>query len=376
MNTVFLLAVGFCVYTYVIFPVALHYRARRRKPIEYRELDQWPSVSVVIAVHNEAEQLPGKLASLRLLDYPRDRLQIVFVSDGSTDHTVELLNQAKTDQDGWLIHHYDKAAGKPTALNVGVALSAGKILVFMDARQRISANAVKVLVSYLGSSEVGAVSGELVLDDDSGMEASNVGLYWRYEKWIRQNESRLFSTTGATGALYAIRSTDYVPHASDVLLDDFDTPIYQLKHRKRTLFAPEAQAFDRAEADAGDEFHRKVRTLAGNFQSFRRHPWLFNPSENPVWWQFLSHKVFRLLIPYALLLALVSALLGTSLFLHVMLIIQLIFYALGLLGLMGICGTQNKVVNFIKVFLQLNAAAAVGAARYFNGGAGVRWKNS
>ena len=162
----------------------------------------------------------------------------------------------------------------------------------------------------------------------------------------------------------------------DVLLDDFDTPIATLRQGKRTVLEPEAKVFDVAESTASGEFKRKTRTLAGNFQSFMRNKWLFSPSKNPVFLQFLSHKVFRLLVPYAMLIAFVSAMLGSGLFLKVMFVLQVIFYAAGLASMAGVKALDNKLFNFIKVFLQLNAAAVAGAYRYLGGNANVRWKQS
>lgn len=376
MTTVFIAAIGFCLYTYFVFPLILHWRAHRGQFLACENatpasLDRTESVSIVIAAHNEANNLPAKFDSLDKLVYPAQHLECVFVSDGSTDGTLALLESACSLRDNWRVEHYSPALGKPSALNVGVATAKGDVIVFMDARQSVSCNTVQALVNRLFEDNVGVVSGELVLADDRGQEAANVGLYWRYEKWIRSNESSLFSTTGATGALYAIRRCDYQPLPIDALLDDFDTPVSLLRHGKRTVFEPLAKAFDQAEAKSADEFRRKARTLTGNFQSFKRHPWLFNPVINPVWWQFVSHKVCRLLVPYALLIALVACVLGNTSFLQLMLALQLGFYTLGVLGMLGV---DNSLTKIIKVFLQLNAAAVVGAWRAARGSNGVRWK--
>jgi len=377
MSALFFCCAAFCVYTYALFPLWLFVRSRgrsasRRETAALLTDDELPGVSIVIAAHDEVSRLPAKLCSLAALDYPRDRLQTLVVSDGSTDGTRELLERAASEDDSLTVIHYDEAAGKPTALNTGVAAARGEVLVFMDARQPVSPNAIRALVARLADPAVGAASGELVLAGSDG-EAASVGLYWRYEKWIRLAESRLFSTTGATGALYAIRRDQWVPHRADVLLDDFETPVHLLRKGLRTVFEPAAQAFDEAESEARGEFRRKVRTLAGNYQSFRRHPWLFDPRQNPVWWQFLSHKVFRLLVPYALIGALVAAALGDTAFLRTMLILQLLFYAAGLAGLAGIRG---RVTGFVSTFLQLNAAAVIGAWRYLTGGSSVRWRRT
>ncbi len=386
MSVLFVLAVAFCAYTYVGFPVLLHMLAMRREREELVVPETLPSVSVVIAAHNELGNLPAKLASLKQLDYPAELLDIIVVSDGSTDGSLEYLHNAEKSMPQLKVVALHAAAGKPSALNAGVEASAADVLVFMDARQSISINAVQDLVAALSSPGVGAASGELVLLADSpasgrkslppepvssSSDAVHVGLYWRYEKWIRANESRRFSTTGATGALYAIRREDYVPHRPDVLLDDFDTPIKQLERGQRTVFVANAFAYDRAEPSGKGEFRRKARTLAGNFQSFSRHLWLFDPRRNPVWWQFLSHKVFRLLVPYAMLIALISSALGEAPWLRIMLLLQILFYGAGIASFLGV---NNRLTDFIKVFLQLNAAAVVGALRWATGATNVRWK--
>lgn len=376
MIWLFWAAVLFCVYTYGIFPLWLHVRARAVAVSDSEIHGDYPDVSIVIAAHNEEANLDTKLKSLDALDYPADKLQVIFVSDGSTDSTVERLQHAASLRPNLHVEHYAPAAGKPTALNRGVAVATGDVLVFMDARQAVSANAIKALVERLMHADVGAVSGELSLADKDGMESANVGLYWRYEKWIRLNESKLYSTTGATGALYAIRKSDYVAHHPNVLLDDFDTPVSILAKGKRTVCEPSAKVFDKAEASASGEFRRKSRTLAGNFQSFFRHRWLFNPAKNPVFLQFLSHKVFRLFVPYAMLAALIASIFGSGLFLKIMLVIQVLFYGAGIANMAGVKALDNKLFNFIKVFLQLNAAAVVGAFRFATGTANVRWKKS
>lgn len=377
MLVIFCLAVLFCVYTYVIFPVLLHWVARSSALDSDSELantfhSELPLISFVLAAHNELANLPDKIATLRAQNYPPEKLQIVVVSDGSDDGTIEYLESQKDIT--WT--HYSPAAGKPTALNRGVELSTGEVIIFTDARQPLSTNAARVLVARLNQPGIGVVSGELVLGDADTPDAANVGLYWLYEKWIRSNESRLFSTTGATGALYAVRKTDVVELPADTLLDDFVIPIEILKEGRRTVLESRAIAYDNAEADASREFIRKVRTLAGNYQAFSRHKWLFSPTDNRVWWQFLSHKVARLLVPYAMLIAFLASIQGTSVFLMTMSWLQAVFYIAGLLGLLLPSLSNGKVVNIIKVFLQLNAAAVVAAFNYFSGRASVRWKAS
>jgi len=374
MTIVFLLSALFIVYTYALFPLLLHIKARKSKPLEAATPTHWPTVSIVIAAHNEAKSLPGKIASLENLDYPPELVEWIIVSDGSTDDTYPLLAKAFENYPQRHVKHLETSLGKCGALNKGVAMATNDIILFMDARQPVSTNCIKQLVPYLADEGVGAVSGELVLSENESLEAGNFGLYWRYEKWIRDNESRLFSTTGATGALYAVRRADFTPNAIGTLLDDFNTPAELLRQGKRTLFVPGAYAFDTAADDIKQEFRRKVRNLAGNWQSFQTHSWLFNPKLNPVWWQFMSHKFFRLLVPYALILAFVSAALGQGLFMNAMLIVQILFYGAAAASYANLPGTGNKVFNMIKIFIQLNAAAFVATARFFTSKKAISWR--
>lgn len=374
MTTLFLLSAFFIIYTYALFPLILHLRARNKAELTAENPTSWPSVSIVIAAHNEAENLPVKIASLEQLDYPEHLVEWIVVSDGSTDSTHELLQSSFAAHTNRHVKHLPKSLGKCGALNAGVAMATGSVIVFMDARQKVSSNALKALVPFLANEQVGAVSGELVLADDSSLEAGNFGLYWRYEKWIRDNESRLYSTTGATGALYAIRREDFTPNKIGTLLDDFDTPVSLLAKSKRTLFIPGAFAYDKASDDIKLEFRRKVRNLAGNWQSFQTNSWLFNPARNPVWWQFLSHKVFRLLVPFAMILALLTALLGEGWFMNCMLVLQLVFYGIALASYANLPGTSNRLFNLIKVFIQLNAAALVATVRFFTSKRAISWR--
>ncbi|MGQ7848308.1 glycosyltransferase family 2 protein [Granulosicoccus sp. 3-233] len=374
MTILFLVSALFVVYTYALFPLFLHLRAKGKSLPSIVTPTDWPTVSIVIAAHNEAKNLPTKLTSLEALDYPAELVEWIIVSDGSTDGTHALLQEAFDGHPRRHVRHLESALGKCGALNAGVSMASHDIILFMDARQPVSENAIRKLVPYFSHEQIGAVSGELVLSEDGSLEAANFGLYWRYEKWIRDNESRLFSTTGATGALYAVRRADFTPNAVGTLLDDFNTPVEQLKKGKRTLFVPGAYAFDEAADDIKQEFRRKVRNLAGNWQSFQTHSWLFNPARNPVWWQFLSHKFFRLLVPYALIIAFLSAWFGDGLFLELMFYSQLAFYAAAAASFADLPGTGNKVFTMIKIFTQLNLAAFIATARFFLSGKAISWR--
>jgi cellulose synthase/poly-beta-1,6-N-acetylglucosamine synthase-like glycosyltransferase len=220
------------------------------------------------------------------------------------------------------------------------------------------------------------VSGELVHRASSTQTGQSIGLYWRYEKWIRKSESRLRSTVGATGALYAIRTHDFHPLPPDTILDDFEIPMRIARQGKRILLEPEAHVYDSLQTQSAAEKKRKIRTLTGNFQTFSRNPWLFSPWQNPLWFQFLSHKAFRLLVPYALALTLISSALVPSPFYHLALALQLGFYLLAAAGQWAPATRKSKLVSFAHVFFDMNAAAIVALLLFVSGRVSAKWEKT
>lgn len=369
---IFWLAFGFVLYTYLLYPFIIALLARSRPAQAIIVPDEWPSIGLIIPVYNEAHNLERKLQNLRAIDYPKDKITVTFISDGSTDTTNDFL---AAQPDVKLIH-YAARQGKPTALNRGASQQTAEILVFTDARQTLHKDAIRKLVARLLESRVGAVSGDLVHYDAESFTAQNVGLYWRYEKWIRKNESQYDSVPGVTGALYAIRREDFHPIPEDTLLDDFEIPIQVLKKSKRVLFEGGAEIYDTLQESAEKEQIRKIRTLTGNFQSFARNPWLFSPGSNPIWLQFISHKVFRLGVPYALILMLVTSMLAPHGILLLALTGQIAFYGLALWGRYSEGARKNPIVSFANVFLELNLAAVKALILYRKQGANVKWEKT
>lgn len=366
MRTVFWISAALIAYVYVGYPILidawarLRSRARRSPtPATSREAE---GISIVIAAKNEAVRLPGRIRNLLALDYPPHLRQIIVVSDGSTDNTGNVL--ACFDEVEFV---EVPPGGKAAALNAGVARARFDILVFADTRQTFITGALRALTRPFADSQVGGVTGELVLGTEapgrrSGVDrrgqsgfssehggrragfdrrshgdsavAEGLGLYWRYEKALRRRESMVGSTLGATGAIYALRRSLWRPLPEGTLLDDVLAPMRAVLEGRRLVFEPEALAFDAAPADSAGEFQRKVRTLAGNFQILWLEPRLLVPFVNPVWPQYMSHKVGRLVVPYALLalMAASTALVGRHPVYTVALSAQCVFYLLGLYG--------------------------------------------
>jgi biofilm PGA synthesis N-glycosyltransferase PgaC len=337
MEFPFWASVVFVWYVYAGYPLLIAlWAAVASRPVRNRPTAHYqPTVSVVIAARNEAHRLPARINNLLEQDYPR-LLEIIVVSDGSTDGTAEAV--APFGERVRLVEL--PRGGKPQALNAGVAAARGEIVVFADARQRFAPDAIAALVSNLADPTVGGATGELVLDCESDPTAADsdvaegVGLYWKYEKWLRRHESRVWSTLGTTGAIYAVRRTLWRPLPAETLLDDVLAPMRVVLDGKRVVFESRARAFDRVAASGADESRRKMRTLAGNYQIVVLEPRLLIPLVNPVWFQFLYHKLGRLLAPWALVIILVSsAALATRGWPYALaLMVQLCFYSLAIFG--------------------------------------------
>jgi poly-beta-1,6-N-acetyl-D-glucosamine synthase len=290
-----------------------------------------PAVSIIVAARNEGARLAARVKNLLALDYPANRRQIVIVSDGSTDGTLRVLAPFRGRVDLVSI----PPSGKAAALNAGVAHAAHDILVFTDARQSFAPDAVRALVAPFADPNVGGVSGELVLDSEAQRAGDppvsvGIGVYWRFEKWLRRHESAIGSLIGATGAIYALRRSLWRPLPPETILDDVLAPMRAVLAGRRVVFTELAKAFDRSVASSRAESRRKVRTLAGNVQLLWLEPRLLVPFLNPIWLQFCSHKLGRLAVPYALLALMTSsiALAERHAIYAVALAIQCLFYLL------------------------------------------------
>lgn len=356
MKWVFWISVGTVLYTYLGYPLVLCLRSRwSARPV--RSAANLPPISIIMAVYNEAHTLPDKLHNLSQLDYPEDHLEIVIVSDGSTDGTNELLRQCAHVKLRAIVLPEHK--GKAIALNHGIEAARGEVLVFTDARQRIEANALRCLAADLADPEVGCVSGELIFARAKQGLGECAGLYWRIEKQIRRWESLSGSVVGASGALYAARRNLVVPLPEGTLLDDVYIPMHVARQGARVVFEAKARVWDNLPASLAQEFRRKTRTLTGNYQMLQSASWVLSPS-NPVLFRFVSHKLLRLAVPFALAGIFCSSLLLHSSFYKVAMLAQLLFYGFGLLGLMHPwLGVASRPANAVLTFLTLNAAALV-----------------
>jgi cellulose synthase/poly-beta-1,6-N-acetylglucosamine synthase-like glycosyltransferase len=267
----------------------------RARPVRRQRIE--PPATILVIAYNEAERIGQRIENLLALDYPPGRVDIVVASDGSTDATVERARRYEAL--GVAVMAFPQRRGKPAVLNDVVPALRGDIVLLADARQRFDSQSLRALVANFADPQVGAVSGELMIEPSPGGAAAGQGaaFYWRYEKFIRSAESRMDSTIGATGAMYAIRRDLFEPIPTDTLLDDVVVPLRIVRRGYRVLFEAEAKAFDRPASSAQQEFARKARTIAGCFQLFARERWLLAPWRNRLWFATVSHKGLRLTLP-------------------------------------------------------------------------------
>jgi cellulose synthase/poly-beta-1,6-N-acetylglucosamine synthase-like glycosyltransferase len=323
-------------YTYIGYPFILSVWRRMKKKTT-KKGEYLPSVSIILAVYNEEKLIERKLRNLLELDYPAAQLEIIVSSDGSTDQTEEKVarfkEEAASSEVSLRFMGGPDHVGKAAALNRAVEHARGEIILFSDARQILDRKALLSLVSNFSDPKVGVASGELVLVDRPGGDGVvSVGLYWRYEKWLRKMESDIDSMLGATGALYAIRKSLYRPIPADTILDDVLIPMQAVFEGYRIIFESEAMAYDFVPPRPQTEFVRKVRTLAGNYQLLWENGSFWSPKKNRIFFQYFSHKVARLVVPFLLVILFFSNLFLLKGFYLVFLILQLAWYGLALIG--------------------------------------------
>jgi cellulose synthase/poly-beta-1,6-N-acetylglucosamine synthase-like glycosyltransferase len=383
--SLFWVSVSAVLYAYFLYPLILflcYAVAQLRSDLRYLLVrgdrrtpslgaEGLPGVSFIIPVYNEEQHLKNKLGNLQQLNYPRDKFQVVFVSDGSTDGTNEILQSVTHDN----VETYmlPTRTGKANALNHGVARARHDILIFSDGSTMFAPDAVQRLVRHFADGSVGAVCGALRFQASPESQQTE-GVYWKYESMLRLMEARLGATLTASGAIYAIRRNAFVPLAADTVLDDFVVPMNVRKMGYHVRYDPEAVATDVAASSVAGEFTRRVRLAVGSFRAF---PDLARvPLDRSTRLAFYSHKVLRWMVPWFLIALLASS---ASLIVHpfykVSLIFQLAFYLWAGLGFLLREHVGRIRFGLLGYFLfAMNLAFLVGFVRFLLNRKEVIWQ--
>ncbi len=359
---VFGVGVAVAAYILVGYPLLLKLAKGNNAPAVRKDLHFEASVTVILAVYNGEAFLRRKLDSLLALDYPRSLVNILVISDGSTDQTEAIAEEYK--ERGVRLLRQPRE-GKASALNRGLQESTGEILFFTDVRQPLDRSALAHLVANFADPTVGAVTGEMRLLPPNAGEQADMDLYWKYELWVRGRHSSIDSLFTATGCIYAMRRELAAPIPVDTLSDDAVLPLRAFFRGYRVVFDPAALAFDEP-ALAGSEFRRRWRNLAGLWQVHVRMPELFT-RRNRMRLHFLSHKLSRLVLPWVLL-AIVAGIFALS---HSRLRTTLwvglaAFSAVAVADfLVGKRSWLKPLTSPARTFLVMNAASLAGVAVFF-----------
>lgn len=393
LQSLFWLALLGLLHTYIGYPLLMALLARLF-PMAVRKEPPAIQCSVVISAYNEVETLPAKCK--HLLNSPNAAYvgEILIGSDGSDDGTEQAVEALKDDR--IRVHRFKQRRGKPAILNALVPHCRYEVVVLMDARQEVADGALSALLANFADARVGVVSGELVFRQEGTHSSVATGMdaYWRYEKFIRKAEARFRSVPGATGALYAIRRSLFAPINPGTLLDDVAIPMQAIQQGSRCIFESDAIIYDTPSRSGKAEEIRKRRTIAGNLQLARQYPSLLIPWRNPIWFEFVSHKMLRVLSPLFLGLLFfcnlglvgwpeLSALAGEYVGgrvgmiygLYVAALIgQVLFVALGAVGL---CTTSGRIAwSAPAMFLRLNWTTLLAWADAVRGVYRVDWHRS
>jgi len=375
MKTLFWFSIAIIFYVYLGYPILIHLLSLfYKKPVKIKYV--YPMASIILPVHNEEEHIEEKLNSLMHINYPEGRYEILIGSDGSTDRTNEIVTQLTAEKKRIKFFRQERRQGKCNMINFLVNHATGEIVVFTRARQEWDINALEQIVRNFSDRKVGSVSGALFYKNKGNSKAERgVGMYWEYEKFIRKSESGMGSMLGATGALYAIRRELFPQLPKDLILDDIYIPMKIVEKGYRAVFDSKAKVYDKVFKTPKEEFSRRSRTLAGNFQLLIYLKELFNPFRGKISWQFFSHKFLRLTVPFLLIaIFIINALLLDSALYKFFFILQISFYALALLGL--IFKQKNRVIDIPYMFCVMNSAAAVGLYRLLTRRQDVLWEKT
>jgi glycosyltransferase involved in cell wall biosynthesis len=358
LKVIFWTAAAFVLYTYAGYPVLLWLvQLIFRRPL--RKEDIQPSVSLLISAYNEEHVIAAKLRNSLALDYPAEKLEIVIASDGSTDSTAQIARLMAEREGQGRIHllEFAENRGKVVVLNDAVPRLGGEIVVFSDASSMLQPNALRELVSNFADARVGAVSGVYqVLNRDGATLGRQEDFYWKYETFIKLQEAKLGTLTGAHGCLHAIRKALYPFPPAGTINDDFVIPTSVLKRGFWIAYETNAISSEEAQEMAG--FGRRVRIMAGNIEQMGELKAFFWPPRPFLFLCFLSHKGARILSPLAMLVvALSNLLLWQDALYRWLLGVQAVFYGLAALGALG--WLKPKILRLPFYFCMINAALFV-----------------
>lgn len=383
----FWISLGGILYTYFGYPLAIDLLARlfgRRETFP----ETRPSVTLLIAAYNEEAVMEGKILNSLAIDYPKNLLQILIVTDGSIDKTPQIVKRYTGS--GVELLHEDLRRGKTAAIKRAMPHARGEVVVFSDANNHYAPDAISRLVAPFGDPAVGAATGAKLISSVEGGLGASEGLYWRYESFIKQRESKLGSCTSAAGEILAVRRELFSAPPDRVINDDFYIAMQVIREGYRLLYVPEAKSIESVSPTARDEVIRRTRINAGRYQAMAMARQIL-PFNRPVLvWQILSHKFLRPLVPFAMIVLALSNVLALVLptstnglltlsapYGSILLALQALFYLAAWLG--GIAGARGRQSGLLRLFYiptfltNSNFAAMLGFFKFARGHQSHMW---
>ena len=378
VTAVFWTCVALVVYTYLIYPAVVWLLAKAQKPLTVpdRETGNLPLVSILIVAHNEESLIASRLDNLLAIDYPKERLQLVVASDGSTDRTNPIVREYSSRHIQLL--DFPDRMGKPAVLDSTVHTLAGDIVVLSDANSMMDPQSVRKLVRWFADARVGVACGEIVLiDPPTGRNVDS--LYWRYETFLKRCEGKLGALLGASGPLYAIRRTLFPPIPPGTIVDDFVIPLLaRLRSGCRIVYDESAIAYEETPADITTEFQRRARIGAGGFHSLPVLWPLLDPRKGWIAFTFFSHKLLRWLCPFFLVAVFVTNLILVDTGIYgVCFALQMLLYGTAYAGRFHSQRSPvGRAIRLATMFTAMNAALLVGFVRWTTGRQQSAWQRT
>jgi cellulose synthase/poly-beta-1,6-N-acetylglucosamine synthase-like glycosyltransferase len=372
---VFCLSAVALLYTYAGYPLLLALvSALRPRNVCRGEFE--PNVSIIITAYNEERDLEAKLANTLALDYPRDLLEIIVASDCSTDRTDEIARSFAGR--GVQLCRQSHRLGKTAAQNAAVEQAHGEIILFSDATSSYQPDAVRAIMPSFADATVGCVAGRLEYVDDSGSPVGRgARSYWNYETFLKRHESRVGSLIGASGCLYAVRRSAYVPLYHEAC-SDFIIATKMVEQGLRAVFEPNAVCTEETNRQSDKELKMRVRIIAQTFTDLWRHRALLNPLRSGFYGvQLVSHKVMRYLVPFFLMGLFVSSgvLASGSSFYRLLFAAQVLCYACpGIAWMLDRVGVRSRLLAFPQYFMLANLASLIGCYKFLRGQRYASWE--
>jgi cellulose synthase/poly-beta-1,6-N-acetylglucosamine synthase-like glycosyltransferase len=389
LKVVFWILLFIVFYTYIGYGIVLFIIIKIRRALgmgKKAEIDHSyePEVTLFIAAYNERDYVQDKMQNSYELEYPKEKLNIVWVTDGSDDGTQELLK----DYQNTTVHHLDARNGKIGAMNRGMDFVKTPIVIFSDANTMLGKESVRRIVNQFANKTVGCVSGEkrIINKESDVASGAGEGLYWKYESTLKKWDAELYSVVGAAGELFAIRTSLYRHVEKDTLLDDFVISLRVAQDGYTIQYDPEAYAIETASANVKEELKRKIRIAAGGIQSIVRLRSLLNIFKyGTLSFQYISHRVLRwtitplcliLLIPVSAVLAYNDGYFGYHLY-SILFLLQLLFYIAALTGwFLENRSTRIKILFVPYYFFIMNLSVVLGFFRYMKKSQSVNWERA